>query len=276
MAVMTETDISSQLGPFEAINPLGTPGGSGECWRLEKEGEVMALKVIVKSPDPERFDREVEALNRVRSGRVMKLVAYGDDLSAADGTTYSYLLSEFIDGGDVRANLTHGLPTDEELRAFLVGCLEGLEALHDQEVIHRDFKPENVVLREGRWRDPVVIDLGLSRLLDVTTLTIYPWAGGTWPYMAPEQLQGERAIDRTDLWALGVVAGELASGQHPFWRGERTPPADWDQRLRQGTTVPGGRPAGLQTFVDHTAAYPAYRRSSARQLQELINAIWTP
>jgi eukaryotic-like serine/threonine-protein kinase len=66
------------------------------------------------------------------------------------------------------------------------------------------------------WQQPVIIDLGLSRLLDLTTMTVYPWVAGTWPYMALEQLAGERAIDRTDIWALSVIAGELANGRHPF------------------------------------------------------------
>jgi eukaryotic-like serine/threonine-protein kinase len=277
MPVVTEAEISRKLGAFDAITPLGSPSGSGECWRLERGSDVSALKVIVKHPDPDRFDREVEALERVQSPRVMRLVSYGTDLEASDGTKYSYLLSEFIEGGDLREHLVAGsVPTDGELRSFLIGCLEGLIALHDQQIIHRDFKPENIVLRGGDWSDPVVIDLGLSRLLDLTTLTVYPWAGGTWPYMAPEQLQGERAIDRTDTWALGVVAGEVASGQHPFWRGEASPPTDWDQRLQAGVRVPGNRPAGLQALVDKAASYPAYRRASAAEALQLVNEVWTP
>ena len=120
----------------------------------------------------------------------------------------------------------------------------------------------------------MLIDLGLSRLVDLSSVTVYPWAGGTWPYMAPEQLRAERAIDRTDLWALAVVAGELATGQHPFWRGEGTPPADWDARLQAGIAVPGGRPAGLRDWVREAGHYAAYRRPTASRARQRLDALW--
>jgi serine/threonine protein kinase len=275
--VMTENDIKGQLGPFDKVEPVGSPSGSGECWRVERQGTAQALKVIAKNPEPERFEREVEALKRVNSPRIVDVQDYGDDLKASDGTAYPYLISEFIEGGDVRGQLASGsIPDDTGLRAFLDGSVEGIEVLHDQHIIHRDIKPENVILRNGSWAEPVIIDLGLSRLLDLTTLTVYPWAGGTWPYMAPEQLRGERAIDRTDLWALAVVAGELASGQHPFWRGETSPPPDWDRRLQGGVTVPGTRPAGLRDFVSEAGNYAAYRRPSAVEARQLLNTAWPP
>jgi serine/threonine protein kinase len=275
--VFTDTEIQAQLGPYDQVQAVGRPSGSGECWRLEKQGRAQALKVIVKNPEPERFAREVEALSRVSSPRIVDVQSFGDDLRAADGTVYPYLISEFIEGGDVRSQLANGvIPGDADLRAFLSGCLDGIEVLHGNQIIHRDIKPENIILRNGSWAEPVIIDLGLSRLLDLTTLTIYPWAGGTWPYMAPEQLRGERAIDRTDLWGLAVVGGELATGQHPFWHGETSPPTDWDRRLQGGIGVPGTRPAGLRDFISEVGSYPAYRRPSATEASQLLSTAWPP
>jgi eukaryotic-like serine/threonine-protein kinase len=92
--------------------------------------------------------------------------------------------------------------------------------------------------------------------------------------MAPEQIRGERAIARTDLWALGVVAAELADGAHPFRRGEQAPPADWPQRIEGGATVPGSRPAGLRNFVDATVQIAAYRRPSATGALQLLDSAW--
>ena len=275
--VMQDTEISAQLGPVDAVTPIGDPSGSGQCWRLEKGSNVEALKVIVKEPEPERFEREVTALARVNSPLVVDVRSHGDDLLAGDGTAYRYLVSEFIDGGDVRSHINSGaVPDDDQLRAFIHGVTSGLAVLHANQIVHRDVKPENIILRDGNWATPVIIDLGLSRLLDQTSMTIYPWAGGTWPYMAPEQLRGERAINQTDLWGLGVIAAELANGAHPFLRGETGLPADWVQRINGGAAVPGSRPAGLRDFVDATIQVAAYRRPSASDALQLLDAAWPP
>jgi serine/threonine protein kinase len=274
--VFGEEEIQAQLGPFDSVTPVGQPSGSGECWRLQKGADIEALKVIVKSPEPERFEREVKALERVTSPLVVDVHSHGDNLVATDGKSYSYLVSEFIDGGDVRSFLDAGsLPDDDQLRAFIRGVASGLEVLHTNQIVHRDIKPDNIVLRGGNWAAPVIIDLGLSRLLDVSSMTIYPWAWGTWPYMAPEQIRGERAIPQTDLWALGVVAAELSDGTHPFRRvREQSPPPDWLQRIEGGAVVPGSRPAGLRDFVDATVQMAAYRRPSAAEVVQLLDSVW--
>ncbi len=254
---------------------MGSASGSGECWRIRQGTDVFACKVVVHASQPERFEREVEALQRIHSPRVVGVRGRGELTTASDGQLHPYLLSEFVDGGDVRANMAaSGAPDDGALRAFLDGVLEGVEQLHAADIIHRDLKPENIILRNGDWAQPVLIDLGLSRLVDLSTLTVYPWAGGTWPYMAPEQLRAERAIDRTDIWAVAVIAGELAAGTHPFWRGEATPPADWDARLQAGIAVPGSRPAGLRDWVRLAGNYAAYRRPDAATARQQLGALW--
>jgi eukaryotic-like serine/threonine-protein kinase len=272
---VTRIDIEGALGVCEEASPVGSQSGSGECWRVTREGVVMACKVVRNMSEPERFPREVVALQRVNSNRVVRVIGHGEMTTSDDGKSYPYLLSEFVPGGDVRENLNSGgPPEDQELRAFLDATLGGLQELHAADVVHRDLKPENIVLRGSVWADPVIIDLGLSRLLDAGSLTIYPWAGGTWPYMAPEQLRAERATDRSDLWALAVVAGELAAGTHPFWQGEGSPPADWDERLQSGISVPGDRPAGFRDLVQHAGHYAAYRRPTATAARELMGRVW--
>jgi eukaryotic-like serine/threonine-protein kinase len=272
---VTRADIEATLGPCDEAARVGSPSGSAECWRVVLGDDVMACKVVVKASEPERFQREVTALERIHSPRVVRVRGHGELTTADDGQRHPYLLSDFLEGGDVRANLTaNGPPGDAQLRDFLAATVEGVEQLHAAGIVHRDLKPENIVLLGADWTKPVIIDLGLSRLVDLSSVTVYPWAGGTWPYMAPEQLRAERAIDRTDLWALAVVAGELGTGQHPFWHGEASLPLDWDGRLQAGIAVPGSRPAGLRDWVTEAGQYAAYRRPSAARARELLEAVW--
>jgi len=247
----------------------------GECWRIVQNGEVKACKVITRNYEEERFNREVEAMQRIDSPRVVRVLGRGKLTVAATGDEHPYLLSDFLPGGDVRQNIAAtGWPDDAQLRTSLLAALEGVAELHAHNVVHRDLKPENIILLNGDWAQPVVIDLGLSRLVDLSSVTVYPWAGGTWPYMAPEQLQGERAFDRSDVWAIAVIAAELAAQQHPFLRGERNPPADWDARLQAGMTIPGSRPAGLRDWLRLAGAYPGYRRPSAADARQQLEALW--
>ena len=273
MAV-TRADIEAVIGGCDEAAPFGSPSGSGECWRVVQGGAVMACKVVLKASEPQRFEREVQALQRVQSARLVRVVGHGKLTTAADAKEHPYLLSEFLEGGDVRKNLAHGAPGDADLRAFLAAVLEGVELLHTAGIVHRDLKPENIVLLGGDWTRPVIIDLGLSRLVDLSSVTVYPWTGGTWPYMAPEQLRAERAIPQTDLWALAVIAGELAAGQHPFWQGEPAPPTDWDKRLRGGVAIPASRPMGLRDWVAQAGDYAAYRRPTATRAREFLDTLW--
>lgn len=271
---ITEGDIQAALGPFDELTPIGSQSGSGEAWRACKGTDVLGIKVIVHEHEPGRFAREVDALKRISSPRVMRIL---DDGKLTVGTdTYPYLVSEFVEGRNVREQLVgFGPPTDVELRAFLIELLRGLEEFKTAGIVHRDLKPENIILRIGDWTQPVIIDLGLSRLIDATSMTVYPWGYGTWLYMAPEQLRGERAIHQSDMWAVAVIAGELAGGQHPFHRpGEMPIPTDWDTRLRARISLPGSRPAALRDVIVMAGDYRAYRRSDAHRAREMIEANW--
>ena len=272
--VVTESDLEAALGPFDELVAIGGRSGSGEAWKARKGADVVAIKVVVHEHQPGRFAREVAALKRIKSSRVMRII--DDGTISVGGTDYPYIVSEYVEGHNVRDQLAGGVPDDAELREFLVELLRGLEEFKAVAIVHRDLKPENIVCRNRQWTEPVIIDLGLSRLIDASTpLTVYPWLAGTWQYMAPEQLRGERSYHKTDMWAVGVIAAELAAGQHPFFRPGETPlPSDWDDRLRAGIPVPGSRPAALRDVVAAVGDYRAYRRSDAGDARDVIEASW--
>jgi serine/threonine protein kinase len=150
--------------------------------------------------------------------------------------------------------------------------LRGLVALHDREVVHRDVKPENLALRGGDWAQPVLLDLGLGRLLDSSTLTAYPAMVGTAPYMAPEIIEGRAARKGSDLWSLGVVTHLLLARQHPFY----SDPAEvldadeaYDRLIAGSPALPAGTPV-LSDLVSRLLAATSYSRgSAARALRDL-------
>lgn len=270
--LVTAEEVNAALGPFDQLDPIGDRSGSGECWVACSGADRHVIKIVVHEHEPGRFEREVAALARIESQRVMQVHEHGELPTAAG--TFRYLRSEFVPGGSLREHLGAAPPSDDSIRAFLIELLRGLAELAEARIVHRDLKPENVILRGGVWSEPVIIDLGLSRLVDASTFTVYPWAIGTWPYMAPEQLRAERATDRSDVWAAAVIAAEVAAGSHPFWRGETSRPSDWDDQLRAGPSIPGSRPAALRDWISAGAHYRGYRRPSAARSVERLEETW--
>jgi eukaryotic-like serine/threonine-protein kinase len=208
--------VSSALGAFDELEFLGR-GTFGETYRAVRGDDEYALKVIFHPDMPDfLWEREVTALRRVDHPNIVGFRASGR--FEYRGDSYPYLECDFVNGGPVRARIASGARpnTVTELRGFLTGLLAGAGEIHDLGILHRDIKPENVALDEGDWGKPVLLDFGLARLLDLSTHTQYPAHLGTTAYMAPEQLRGQAARRRSDLFAIGAVVYEAGVGQHPF------------------------------------------------------------
>lgn len=122
----------------------------------------------------------------------------------------------FVPGGDLQQTLLAHRADQDELRGLAVGLLAGVEAMHAVDLLHRDLKPANIALLDGDFARPVILDLGLTKLPDVESMTKYPARMGTPLYMAPEQLRQERARRASDLWAVAVVLYEASTGHHPY------------------------------------------------------------
>jgi eukaryotic-like serine/threonine-protein kinase len=253
-----------------ALAPLGAPGGQGEVWRVKRGSSFEAVKVYLAPTEPHRIPAEIEALTRVHHPNVVKLL--GESKLRVGNQYFTYLRYEFIPGNNLDEALRRGLPSTTQLAQLGRGLLGGLAALAIKSVVHRDFKPMNVVLRGDEWDKPVIIDFGLVRLVDQTTKTIYPWAHGTWPWMAPEQLLGERAYSRADVFAAAVILYQARKGRHPFLSPQelrQSPPSDYSARIRSGPNM-----TGIETrqarLLKHCLQPLAVRRPSADQ----AHAIW--
>ncbi|MBL9130424.1 MAG: serine/threonine protein kinase [Verrucomicrobiaceae bacterium] len=262
-----------EVNGIEIETPLGR-GGMGAVYlgRQVSLDREVAVKVLASelADDPqflERLEREARVMARLRHPNI---VAVHDFQRTDDGAA---IVMEFVEGGSLREKLQQhpkGLPVDEALR-ILRQIAAGLEAAHASGVIHRDMKPENVLIdADGTAR---VTDFGLALPLHEasTRLTLAGTAVGTVDYMAPEQFRGAEADARLDVFALGVMAYELLTGQTP--RGSFDAP----HRMRAGI------PAHIGTAVMRALKpLPEERFPSIESFMLALNAprrrrwLWLP
>jgi serine/threonine protein kinase/tetratricopeptide (TPR) repeat protein len=218
-----------RLGIYEIIGPLGA-GGMGEVYRGRDSrlGREVAIKVlpaaVASSPDRlARFEREARAIARLNHPNIVTIH------SVEDENEIRFLTMELVEGQTLSMLVSRGGMPLSKLLDLAIPLTDALVAAHEKGVIHRDLKPGNVmVTREGRVK---VMDFGLAKMMSdvpaaasqvsLTVTADHPISGegnalGTPPYMAPEQLRGEAVDARSDLFSLGIILHELASGRRPF------------------------------------------------------------
>jgi len=192
-------------------------GGQGAVFACrEVDSTEAVLKVYGPATEPLRVDWEIEKLSALRSPYVVRFIRRG--AVHLRGNELVYCLVERVDGQDL-ANIDEILD-EHQTRKLIHDVAKGIEALWAARVVHRDLKPPNV-LRDAQG-NYVVIDLGYAKHLDQDTITRLGFTCGTLGYMSPEQAEGRPGLTfRSDLYALGLLAYEMASGTHPFSRNQR-------------------------------------------------------
>lgn len=203
-------------GRYEILNLLGE-GGMGSVYRARDTvlDEIVAFKVLrhelAASPELiERFKREVKLARRVTHPNVARMF----DIGEHEGTTF--LTMEFIDGEPLTSFLERqgALPV-EAVTMIAAEVCAGLAAAHKAGVVHRDLKPDNVMM--GPNRKIAITDFGIAREGVASQGTVAGLVVGTPAYMAPEQVEARGDIDaRADIYALGVMLFELLTGTLPF------------------------------------------------------------
>ena len=216
-----------RLGRYEILAPLGR-GGMGEVYRakdttLEREVAVKVLPEAVAN-DPERlarFEREARAVARLAHPNILEIWDFGTD------RTVTYAVVELLEGDTLRGELAAGPMPWRKAREVAAEVADGLAAAHGKGIVHRDIKPENIfVTADGRIK---VLDFGLARFegpisSEAATGTLTPADTqrgvvlGTLGYISPEQLKGEPADARSDIFSLGCVLYEMLTGQRAFLR----------------------------------------------------------
>jgi serine/threonine protein kinase/Tol biopolymer transport system component len=216
----------TRLGPYEVLSLIGA-GGMGEVYRARdtRLDRTVAVKVLAPelADDAEfqaRFTREAKAISALNHAHICGLYDIGREHDT------DYLVLELLEGETLATRLERGpLPLTQVLR-FGIEIADALEAAHRHGIVHRDLKPGNVMLTAGGTK---LLDFGLAKhetgptaqalsMLATAprTATAQGTIIGTLPYMAPEQVQGQPADARTDIFALGAVLYEMVTGRRAF------------------------------------------------------------
>ena len=216
----------TRLGPYEVGAPLGA-GGMGEVYRARdtRLGRDVAIKVLpqhlpVDANLRARFEREARTVSTLNHPHICTLYDVG-----REGDT-DFLVMELIEGETLAHRLQRGALSTTEVLRIGSQIADALDRAHRAGVVHRDLKPGNVMLTRTGAK---LMDFGLAREKDghqpgmpgltITRsepLTAEGTIVGTFQYMAPEQLEGREADARSDLWALGCVIYEMATGKRAF------------------------------------------------------------
>lgn len=222
-----EHPIAEVLGHYRILRKIAT-GGMGEVYLAHDEhlDREVALKVLPKNALSDdisraRFRNEALILSKLNHPNIATI----HDFDSHGGV--DFLVTEYVAGDELTTRIAQGPLQEKEIVEFATQLVDGLSAAHAQGIVHRDLKPSNLRLTNGGRLK--ILDFGLAAPIatvndmSTTEAPIGPETAGTLAYMAPEQLRGEKADCRTDIYGAGAVLYEMATGYPPFQR--RTVPA---------------------------------------------------
>ena len=270
----------TRLGPYEILAPLGA-GGMGEVYRARdtRLGREVAVKVLPASFSQEadrlrRFEQEARAASALNHPNIVTL----HDVGQHEGAPY--VVTELLEGETLRARLATGALSPRKATEYAIQIAQGLAAAHEKGIVHRDLKPENLFITEdGRVK---ILDFGLAKLIQPETAsqqqtsipTISPGTEpgvvmGTVGYMSPEQVKGQSADHRSDIFSFGAILYEMLSGRRAF-RGDsavETMSAILKEEPPDLGETNKSLSPGLERLVRHCLEKsPAQRFQSARDL----------
>src|SRR5437667_4924372 len=213
--------VGHMLGHYRIIEQIGA-GGMGVVYRAHDEQlerdvaiKVLPAGTLVDEDARKRFRREALALAKLNHPNIATIFEFSSQNST------DYMVTEYVSGQTLDDKFAAGTLSEKELVGLGIQLAQGLSAAHEHGIVHRDLKPANLRLTsDGRLK---ILDFGLAQLMShpnevgmTATLTQSQEVTGTLPYMAPEQLRGEPAEARTDIWAAGAVLYEMATAHRPF------------------------------------------------------------
>ena len=246
-------------------------GGMGQVWEGFDEPLLRTVAVKVMHPPThdefvmaERFRDEARFAAQLMHPNIVTVHDFGDH----DGL--AYLVMELVDGPTLAALLARGPFEPDEVRRVVAQLAAALTVAHAAGIIHRDIKPANVLMApDGQAK---LMDFGIARSVDGSSLTSTGQVLGTAHYLSPEQAMGQSVGPATDLYALGILAHEMLTGARPFDRG--TPIATALAHVQdEPPPLPDGTPAVLESVISACLDKdPAQRPEAALVAQLLADA----
>ncbi|WP_214323421.1 serine/threonine-protein kinase [Nonomuraea sediminis] len=257
---MSDTQAQSRLGPYRLVRKIGEGGMGVVHLGIDVEGREVAIKVLhphvaadLKARD--RLTREVETMRRVRSPYVAEVV----DAELVGGQPY--VVTRFAPGRTLEDIVLGSGPLEpRQLIKLVNGLCQALVAIHAAEVVHRDFKPSNVMLVAD---EPLVIDFGIAHLVNATRLTQTGMFVGTPGYLAPEIIRDSEITQAADVHALASTVFFAAVGAPPFGTGTFEAVCF---NIMEGRAQLDKAPAWLRGWLSRALQVDPARRPSAHEL----------
>jgi dienelactone hydrolase len=280
--------LQSALGDAYTLGRELGGGGMSRVFLAEdtRLGRTVVVKVLspelVAGISAERFEREIRVAASLQQANIVPL------LTAGDANGLAYFTMPYVEGQSLRVRLASGPPLSvAECLGILRDVTRALGYAHERGVVHRDIKPDNVLLSRGAAE---VTDFGIAKALQVSRVapTDEPGTGnesltqlgtsvGTPAYMAPEQAAGDPNLDhRADIYAVGVLAYEMLEGQPPFTGTPQSVMSAHLTKAPRAMTRPDVPPSLRRTVLKCLEKDPAHRYQSADELLADIESIATP
>lgn len=207
---LTLDKVDNLFDDYSVVESLES-GAQGFVYKVEKEEKELFLK-IYKADMTIRAEREVEKLKKLESPYFVDLIDSG--IIRIKNKDYYYAITEFISGENLKNVLDIRPLDDSEIKKLIISMCRAIDLLWEYDIVHRDIKPANIMKTET---DFILIDLGIAKHHDLSTITKTGMAVGTPVYMSPEQLAARKNITlKSDLFSLGIVLYEAYTGKHPY------------------------------------------------------------